>query len=527
MNDREATGGPVANQSTARSLGAIARALGLLLYTLSGLAAIGFAYVGATRSHFYNDDMLSLFYLRQDGPIAFLVHPVNVQLVPLHRALTAMLDALCRYDYASHVAVLLALHLCGLWLLRRVLVRLVGDGLFPALLLLVYAAYPFVGVQFIWFSAGLHRFPYLLLTWWSFDHWLSFRQQSGQRHLVAIGVATLVATGFYAKGVLIPVHVAGLELCLWLWTPRVARREHARALAPLVLAAVVLGVVLKLYTQAEFGGERANVLGQIAIQFAAWKTFLKAFIGSVQPSLLGTRGWDPAAWLASALLFGLVAASLARKPERALIWAVALATVVGNVAVLALSNRGAVWGTFMAESHRYYLDQLGVVLPMVALAFVEPSDRPVPTSVAGAGLVGAAVTITALSLLNGLTFLSLLSTRYESHLATRRFVDTFEADLTRLRAMYGPADITLQNELMPTPMLGMTLEYRSVAHMVQAMGKDVDVRQRGRFLVEDDGHIVDKPADYDPRRRQKALVRKHDERVKRLRQWRRTAKPPQ
>lgn len=478
-----------------------------VLYGIAVLASLAFAGVAATHSFFFKDELVSLYQLRSRGPWAFLLTPLNVQFVPLHRAATWLLDALVGPSYEGHVLALLLVQLAVLYMLRRVIARVLGDGLLTATLVLAYATYALNGVHFLWFSSGLHRLPYLLATLWAFDRWLDHRRSGRRRSLWGIGVAMLVAEGFYAKGVLLPFHVAAFEACLWARAGGAARGRLA-ALSLLMIAGTAMAFGAQRLTDAGFA-DATSPAQFLDIQWQAWKVFSASLVGGILPTELL---WTPSALASAAgtLVLAVVGvASVRRDPRALLVWAIVLACIFANVAVLALSNRGAVWGRLMVLGYRYYLDQVALLLPMVAVALARIPATASPERGSRAERLAAGLVL-LLMLPNALSFALLQRHRYAEHARIRAFVDTLRGEAQRVRRSVPAERRSVQDELLPGILLGMNPEFHSLRDLVIALDLDLDVRAEGNLLVESDGRIVEKPDDYDPQRRQKELEKRRE-----------------
>jgi hypothetical protein len=445
--------------------------------------------------------------------------PLGVQLVPLNRLSLWLLDGIVGFHYEGAVLALLVVHGAGVFLLHRVLSRLMRPGIMPAVLVLVYASYPLLGIQFLWFSAGLQRLPYALAVFFAFDRWLDFREEGKLRRLVAIAVAMAIAQGFYAKGFLISAYLMALELCLWQQTAAARRRRHLGTLAGLLL----LGFALALSAQLAVGGDATvinkDVMQHLMIQWSAWKVFSKAFFGNVQPS----KGFDSAAWFATLMWLALVVFTVVRNRFCLWIWLIAAACIVGNIGMLALSVRGALLGTLVAGGHRYYLDQLVVLLPLVGVALAAARATEFRSRAVAIGLCVATI---GLGTVNYGAFSQQLAHKGD-YTRIRQFVDNFESDLERIQATLPREQQVFQNEIMPQYLYGLgMLVYRNFQQMTLAMGLELRFSEDGRLLIEDDGHIVPKGADYDREVRRKARLRRRSLTQDRAGQAAERAAPP-
>lgn len=471
-------------------------------WLLAPLLVSGYAWFGASQSFFFSDEMESLYRLRSHGLASFLWQPLNVQLVPLHRLGTWLLHALFGMSFEVHVVAMWLLSLAYLWTLRRVLSQLVGAGALSALLVLFAASYGIFGANLLWFSSCLHRLPYAIATLLAYDVWLRLRVQRPFRAAVGIALLTLIAEGFYAKGVLLPFYVVALELCLLTRPGHPADNSAAQlrhrglALAPTLLAAIGLAVLAQRAANAELGTAGSSWFG---VTFSAtWRVLVASLVGGVRPEQFAALPSFPA--VATGVLFALalMLASVARRPRNVVVWGVVLTCAFGNGLVLSFSNRGQIWGPLVAVSYRYYLDITMVVLPMVAIGLADlrlPTLRP--TAVA-ATVTGAAM---ALSVAQVGSFRQLVAHDLRGHLKTRQVVDRLRSEVMRVRRDVPPHRQSIRNEVLPRPLIMFPGVYSSVRHLFQVLELPLSVHDDGFLVMEDDGRLVPKPADFQPDRR--------------------------
>lgn len=475
---------------------------------ISAAITLALGYIAFTNSDFFADDMLSLFELRRDGVGRFLQSPVNVQWVPLHRLATWAIDRAFGHRFGAALSVSLLFHVAGLAMLYRVVRRLTKaqrsasgrdrDGLAervaPAMLVLLYATHLFVGIQLLWWSSGLHRLPYALATLVAMDRWLEFRETTRKRDAVWVAFATLVAAGFYAKGPLVVPHVLALEACLIRHTPSERRLTHLKAAAALMAWAGLVGWLgLSLSGQTSFVQANLSLIAQI--EWEALKVLLAGFVG--QAAGLYVPLASRAGFLVVAIL-GIAAgvASVRQRREHVWSWVLIGVAITANTAVLALSNRGAVWGVMLAHGHRYYLDHLVVLIPLLALVLPDALGRS--SSTPRRWIVCAAIVMFA-SASNVAGLHGLLRSRYAPFVQTHAFFERFGDELARVRATVPRPERVFQNGRMPRPLLGIAPQYNSWSHMAMAMNLDLQFSPRGKWLIEPDGSIVRKAANGSPK----------------------------
>lgn len=470
-----------------------------------------YAWVAATQSYFFSDEMASLYALRMAGPEAFIVEPLNVQLVPLHRMATWLLHGAFGVHFETHVAVMWVLALGYLWLLWRVVLRLSESRSMAALVVLFAASYGMFGASLLWFSSALHRLPYLIATLAAFELWIVLRLK--RPGLAALGVAalTLCAEGFYAKGVLLPFHVVALELCLLAAAAKVRRlsapavqadaqeatlcSRPAVYLVPSLVFAVGLALLAQRGAHAELGMEGAKWWSVVAA--AAWRVMGASLVGGVRPEAFAAL---PSAWAVTAgvgILAALVAVTTVRGPRNAVVWLVLFVCALANGLVLVVSNRGSIWGPLVAVSYRYYIDIVMVVLPMAAIALSD-LPRPARSNQRAIGVGAIAVLLVALQVPS---FLHLVDNDLGGHVRTRRIIDRLLEEVHRVQGGQPPMLPSVQDELLPQPLVEFPGQYSSVRHLFLVLDLPLPVVAEGDLVMEADGRLVPKPASYRVERR--------------------------
>jgi len=159
---------------------------------------------------------------------------IDVHFAPLHRAVSWSLQHFFPMSWTAAVVFMFGVH--GLTLLS--LFRLLGyltPGRHPHFWLLVYATNLYLIVLLIWWSSALHRLPYLLFCVVALNQSVRWADRGGWRHFFGAQLACAAALGFFAKGVLIPAYVLGLEVCRLVLPPR-----PVCAPPPVVVAAPVV-----------------------------------------------------------------------------------------------------------------------------------------------------------------------------------------------------------------------------------------------------------------------------------------------
>src|SRR5689334_7021536 len=88
---------------------------------------IAFALVARQRASFRGDDYLGFYGVVTQPLRAFLVTPIDVHFLPLHRLATWLIYRIAPLDFDVALGVMGIFHLLGVWMLYRVL-TLLGGG---------------------------------------------------------------------------------------------------------------------------------------------------------------------------------------------------------------------------------------------------------------------------------------------------------------------------------------------------------------------------------------------------------------
>lgn len=493
------------------------------LLTLTAASALGLALRAVAHSEFLCDDMDALSRLRAQGLLRGLWDPVNIQVVPLHRLAMWVIDALFGVDHRAAVIALLGLHGLGLWLLHRLLSRLMavsahrgraapphaaGDGhrLLVAALVLVYAAYPLLQVQFLWYSAGLHRLPYAAASFWTLERWLAYRQTGARRHLAFIGLGIAIASGFYGKGPILAPQLCALELALWHWTTRDQRPRHARALGVLLLGAVGLAVL-----NVAFASHRPVHAPDLLPLLTTLPKTAALFVGALGGELraLGPLARPSGLSLAvgSQLILVALAFSLASGRRYRPVWGVMALGFIGHVAVVALSNRSADGLlVFNLLAHRYYIEPLVLLVPLAGLAL---SGVRVPRAIAAPATAGILVVVGGLAAHHMVTLSQVLARGplYGQFRRAHAFYETLDRELRRVSPLPPDARVVM-DEPLPPSIACYAPYYMRVSSLAAMRELPMVTGPGGALLLEDDGRLAPKGADYDPQRHDKLRARR-------------------
>lgn len=265
---------------------------------------------------------------------------IDEHFVPLHRLVSYVLYELAPMDFGAALLVLFGFQLLGVIYLYRVLkvvetshisvsgselpepITAATNGLLlnrieSWVLLGLYCTYVYLGVLFLWFTAGLHRLPYIAASLIAMYHYLRYRH--GRRLLDSLicFAATLCGFGFFTKGVLIPVYLLALELCFWKNTTAPARRTNFKLLGALLALSVCYLVAWKLLEDSHFTRVETDPLYQLEFLRLSWGMLRDSMVGGV---FANTPEWLPRAVIASAVCVTVVGYTIVRDPGTIVVW---------------------------------------------------------------------------------------------------------------------------------------------------------------------------------------------------------------
>jgi uncharacterized membrane protein len=222
-----------------------------------------------------------------------------------------------------------------------------------------YATHVYVAVLFTWWTSGLHRLPYLFFLSVAVHGYAKYRWKPTRARFFVIVACFVGAMGFFEKALVIPVVLAGMELCFW---REASRRTRRAALALLGTLGVFSALYLILWRHTvgphwgRIGGGASFLLAYLKL---SWVVLLSSASGRVKDGF-----WPMFAFLAS-----IAVLTVARRRRTALVWGVGLVVVSVCLEVTGISTpRSSLWGFTLPFSHRYYPDVMFVLALFCALA---------------------------------------------------------------------------------------------------------------------------------------------------------------
>jgi len=317
-------------------------------------------------SFFSADDIHAAELAHNANFLTNITTRIDVHWAPLHRAVNYILQHSLPMNFPAAMLFLLGCHAMTLLMLHRLLQRL-GVARASGWLLALYAMNAYVPIPMHWWAAGLHRFPYVLLAVTSCYGFVRFHQTGKISAALGALLATFLATGFFVKGILIPLYWLAIFFCIvdfsrW----REYRRDYALLatgffIAMLYLVEYLLNTPFE-YVHAPYNRDAFLLSLNLGIAAAAQIPLQIPFLTTLSTPI-------NCSWL---LLITLLCI---RQPNA---WRAAFAGAVvllANLAMIAASSRAKLYGSWIMLVPRYYFELLFLLVIFGALILRPQSDR--------------------------------------------------------------------------------------------------------------------------------------------------------
>ncbi|MES2819191.1 MAG: hypothetical protein V4812_09445 [Pseudomonadota bacterium] len=392
----------------------------LLLFTLALVLFV------RANSYFIADDYDHFIQAARMPLLQLLSMPIDVHYVPLHKLFSALILRLAPLNFDLALGVMLGFHGLSLALLYRLLQALSAS---PAnlLIVLLYACNPFLVHPLLWWSSGIHRFPYVLLCLACLYCYARYRQSLRAIQLAGCYLAFVLAFGFYSKAILIPLYVLGLELCLGGLKPgRLVQRFAPGAVMLLLSLGYALWYLAFAPVMQQGPTPSLVVTGEIVLRnfqvMAAVLTLQRHDAPAVAVSLA----------LLLVLALGIVCSAL-RERRTLWVWLVLFACVGINFVMVASSGRGQMFGRFLALALRYYWEVMFLIALFSGLLLAMLRGRA-QSDLRSGHRVALLLCIAYIGALGWVGRTQILTSYEDSHVATARYMRRLVADLDRLPA---------------------------------------------------------------------------------------------
>lgn len=164
-------------------------------------------------SWFLGQDFDHLVLLQNLSFADYLINPIDIHApLLLHRLVTWFVFEVMGMHYDLAVALLVFTHLVGCIYLYKLL-QLIKPGVLAVAVVTIYAVNFYIVDLLMWWSAGLHRFPYILCALGACYHTIKICDGKYYAHTALALLYFITALGFFEKGIFIPLYVAWVVLC--------------------------------------------------------------------------------------------------------------------------------------------------------------------------------------------------------------------------------------------------------------------------------------------------------------------------
>lgn len=471
----------------------------LAAFTLMLVTAFVSAILVASYRHayFFGDDFIVLATARSRPMLRFLVEPFDEHIVPLHRLIAVLLDAIQPSNFGSTLLILYAFHALGIVYLYKTLLliesldhatdpvradpasggRILLHSRASWFLFAAYGCHVYLGALYTWWTAGLHRFPYIAFSLMAIYYFLRYRRERSKFLALLCAASSVAALGFFTKAVLIPIYLLALEACLANGAQRRASRQSLRLILLLGLVNVAF-----LWFWREIQPEHVRTLNtsfgfQLEFLKISWLVLCESTVGIIHANGDERLALSVALWVA-ALLY-----TVGRRPSNAFVWGALALLLVLNVLLTSLpKGRTAAYGmTIPLLSFRYYYELLFLVAVFAALAFQRartaielPSWLPVLGCIALIALPASSAYFNGTSVIQS-----------TNGAKTRVFVRRVKLESQRIAKSH-PGPLHFVNALAP-PHVGCTLDVLLAALRIDALPAS---RGPGVFVVSSSGSFV-------------------------------------
>lgn len=434
-------------------------------------------------SDFSNDDLRNLLLMRQSDFGSFLLTPIDVHFVPMHRLLTALVYELLPMNFGLTVVISTSLHLATMFYLYRLL-RLLGAGEVSWMVICCYAVsiVPLFGMN--WWAHAEHRFPYVFCGVYTAFHYVSWLRQGGWWHFPACLLAFVIGLGFYEKTVLFPAQMAAFAFFA---NPDQFLRDWRRSmLIPFMLGLLSLAYV-GTYLSLQPSAGHVNV---VIAAGGVWE-FIKmlgtgvAGLPVFEPDPSRPIGWSLQTALATLMWLTLMVFTIVRSRRCVWLWLGLLGLLCLDYLPIAVSNRIYQFGFVLPHSYRFGFEELYVVAVFASLAL--KASFPSGPHVCQRCLACAFVMIYAIGNVFGLYIFALRLPELQFQAAAHGYMRHLRHDMARLH------EKAPRFEQSPMPgymsIFGLVRDAGAVAQLFNPEARTGLPPQAAMYRVEDDGHI--------------------------------------
>lgn len=324
---------------------------------LASLICIAFSlaifYYTQYNSWFLGQDFDHLVLLQDLSFNEYLFTSIDIHFpLPLHRLFCWLFYQQLNMNYAAATAFLIALHCATTYLLYNLLEN-IAKSTFNIFLAGIYFTNFYTIDLFTWWSAGLHRFPYLLCMISACLILSKLNNQKVALKAISIAGIQVIALGFFEKAALLPLYLALTMAAAY--SSGTSRPNRAQIITLLVCSAISLSYILLTPKQPQ---DRPDILAALT----AGMEYMGAFIQSIFPT-----GFSKPLIPAAILLGGLsILVTSLINPKTLITTTLALASIAANIAPIAYSSRITLFGNDVLLIHRYFFDNLFILILTIA-----------------------------------------------------------------------------------------------------------------------------------------------------------------
>jgi len=303
-------------------------------------------------SYYVADDIIAIERAHQRDFWRYVQTPIDVHRVPLHRAVNYLIHHLAPMNFAAATLFMLTCHALTLLVLYKLLQCLNAQAL-NRWLVLAYALNAFIPIPLHWWSAGLHRFPFVLASVISCYGFVRLIQ-SGKFSFAALALlAALIAAGFYIKAILIPILWLAILFCvmdLHDW------RKNLRPFAAVAIAGSLSLAYVGWYLHSNtYTLTDSTDTNGVVIEGALLGISLTAQMLLQMPFRAEFSFWINLAWVVALVAFAAKNSGAWRAISACLL------LVTLNMLMISSSSRSSSMGVLIMFSPRYYFDVLFLI----------------------------------------------------------------------------------------------------------------------------------------------------------------------
>jgi len=325
----------------------------IFFIVLIGLETTGWSYYVVTNSYFIDNDIEHFSRANHSTFIDFILSPIDIHFVPLHRLFNYFIHRYFPMNFQVAVAILISCHVISLFYLYK-LMRLLSAGPHNILLLFLYAGNAYLIVPLMWWSAGIHRFPYIMLSIMSIYYFVLFTNTNKIKNLIFSTSFYVIALGFYSKAVLIPVYLLAILFTQIQHIPK----KNLKQLYSIVIALILTSLVYTFFYLSSNQSAGPKIATNIPIIFETWTLGLSV----IAQVLLSTTFSNENLLLINILWFIAMIVTIKQHPSTLKYWILGIGLVALNVFMIAISQRVIHFGTYTSLIMRYHYEVIFIAI---------------------------------------------------------------------------------------------------------------------------------------------------------------------